>query len=135
MQQLVEIDLFQRREAQVQQRRPRVVAFVKRRLEALAAWLGEREYLVAPTIVADLLRLEVLRNLQDTNQISLHPALKTCSEPCQARPAFEKTLRDRLADFAPDPVIAWGCPQPPARQATSCPPSRAGERSGHTWGK
>ncbi|HXE77228.1 MAG TPA: glutathione S-transferase family protein [Rhodanobacter sp.] len=115
VQQLAEIDLFHRGEAQVEQRRPQVVAFVKRRLEALAVWLGDREYLVGRTTVADLLRFDVLRDLQHTDQVSLHPTLKTYCERCQARPAFQKALRDRLADFAPDPVIAWGCPHSPAR--------------------
>lgn len=115
VQQLAEIDLFHRGEAQVEQRRPQVVAFVKRRLEALAVWLGDREYLVGRTTVAGLLRFDVLRDLQHTDQVSLHPTLKTYRERCQARPAFQKALRDRLADFALDPVIAWGCPHSPAR--------------------
>ena len=40
--------------------------FVNRRLAALAAWLGEREYLEGRYTAADLLMTTVLRNLRHT---------------------------------------------------------------------
>jgi len=104
VQQLAEIDLFHRGEAWVEQRRPQVEAFVKRRLEALAAWLGDSEYLEGRYTAADLLMFDVLRNLQHTDLVAQQPTLKAYCERCAARPAFQKALRDQLADFTPDPM-------------------------------
>ncbi|MEO6798431.1 MAG: glutathione S-transferase family protein [Rhodanobacter sp.] len=104
VQQLAEIDLFHQGEAWVVQRRPQVEAFVKSRLGALSAWLGANEYLESRFTAADLLMSDVLRNLQHTDLVAQHPALKAYCGRCAARPAFQKALRDQLADFAPDPV-------------------------------
>ncbi|HWU76934.1 MAG TPA: glutathione S-transferase family protein [Rhodanobacter sp.] len=106
VQQLTAIDLFHRGEAWVEQCRPQVEGLVRKRLGALAAWLGERDYLEQRYTAADLLMVTVLRNLRHTDLLAQHPTLKAYCERCEARPAFQKALRDQLADFAPDPVAA-----------------------------
>jgi glutathione S-transferase len=106
VQELVGMDLFHGDEAWVEQRRPQVEIFVKKRLGALAAWLGEREYLETRYTAADLLMVTVLRNLRHTDLLAHFPTLKAYGERCEARPAFQKALRDQMADFVPDPVAA-----------------------------
>ncbi len=106
VQQLVSIDLFHAGESGVPERRPQVEAFVKRRLAALAEWLGEREYLEGRFTAGDLLMVTVLRNLRHTDLLAQYPTLKAYCERCEARPAFQKALQDQLADFVEDPVAA-----------------------------
>jgi glutathione S-transferase len=99
VQQLTEIDLFHGGAEWAKQRRPQVEDFVKRRLAALAAWLGERQYLEGGFTAADLLMATVLRNLRHTELVAQYPTIKAYCERCEARPAFQKALRDQLADF------------------------------------
>jgi glutathione S-transferase len=106
VQQLVEIDLFHGGAEWSKQRRPQVEEFVKRRLAALAAWLGEREYLEGRYTAADLLMVTVLRNLRHTDLLSEYPTIKAYCERCEARPTFQKALRDQLADYAELPPAA-----------------------------
>lgn len=99
VQQLIEIDLFHNGEEWTRQRRPQVEDRVKSRLSALAAWLGDREYLEARYTAADLLMVTVLHILRNTDLVAQHPNIKAYCERCEARPAFRKALRDQLADF------------------------------------
>jgi glutathione S-transferase len=106
VQQLAEIDLFHNDAEWTKQRRPQVEEFVKRRLSALAAWLGDRDYLEGRYTAADLLMVSVLRNLRHTDLVAQYPTLKAYCERCEARPAFQKALRDQLADFVEQPAAA-----------------------------
>jgi glutathione S-transferase len=106
VQELTGMDLFHGDEAWTEQRRPQVESTVRKRLGALAAWLGERQYLETRYTAADLLMVTVLRNLRHTDLLAQFPTLKAHSERCEARPAFQKALRDQLADFVPDPIAA-----------------------------
>ncbi|HUH55412.1 MAG TPA: glutathione S-transferase family protein [Rhodanobacter sp.] len=106
VQELTGIDLFHGDEAWTGQRRPQVESTVRKRLGALAAWLGEREYLETRYTAADLLMVTVLRNLRHTDLLAQFPTLKAHSERCEARPAFQKALRGQMADFVQDPVAA-----------------------------
>ena len=104
VQQLTEIDLFHADAEWAKTRRPQVEERVKGRLAALAAWLGKREYLEGRYSAADLLMVTVLRNLRHTSLIAQYPALQAYCERCEARPAFQKALRDQLGDFAESPA-------------------------------
>lgn len=106
VQQLAEIDSFHPGEAWVAQRRPQVEAFIRRRLEALAAALGARDYVVGGFSAADILVYDVMRNLGESGLLAAHANLVAYGERCAARPAFQKALRDQLADFVPDPATA-----------------------------
>lgn len=106
VQQLAGIDLFHSGEAWAEQHRPQVEDFVKRRLGALADWLGDRDYLEDRYTAADLLMVTVLDNLRHTDLLAQYPTLQAYAERCHARPAYRKALHDQLADFVPDPVAA-----------------------------
>ena len=99
VQQLAEIDLFHKGAEWTRERRPQVEDFVKRRLTALTAWLGDHDYLEGRFTAADLLMVTVLRNLRHTDLVAQHPTINAYCERCEARPAFQKALRDQMADF------------------------------------
>lgn len=106
VQELAGIDLFHSSEEWTTPRRPQVEDFVKRRLTELAAWLGDREYLEARYTAADLLMVTVLQILRHTDLVAQYPTLKAYCQRCEARPAFQKALRDQLADFVEQPLAA-----------------------------
>lgn len=104
------IDLFYTNEDWAKQRRPGAAEFVERRLDALAARLGDREYLDDDRFTAgDLMMTTVLRVLRHTDLIASRPTLQAYQFRCEARPAFQKALADQLAPFsrnAPPEVAA-----------------------------
>jgi glutathione S-transferase len=77
--------------------------FVRQRLAALAAWLGDREYLEDRYSAADLLMVTVLRNLRHTDLVARYPTIKAYCDRCEARPAFQRALHSQLADFDESP--------------------------------
>lgn len=110
VQNLALIDLFYTNEDWAKQRRPGAAAFVERRLDALAARLGDREYLDDGRFTAgDLMMTTVIRILRHTELIASRPTLHAYQLRCEARPAFQKALADQLAPFsrnAPPAVAA-----------------------------
>jgi glutathione S-transferase len=101
IQQLAEIDLFWPGQEWTRQRRPMVEQAVRRRLDELATWLGERDYLEERFTVGDLMMTTVLRGLGHTDLVENLPGLSAYQARCEARPAFQRALRDHLAPFAP----------------------------------
>jgi glutathione S-transferase len=99
VQQLTEIDLFHNGAEWTKQRRPQVEDRVKLRLGAMAASLGNRQYLAGQFSAADILMVTVLRNLRHTDLIEQFPTIKAYCDRCEARSAFGKALEDQLADF------------------------------------
>jgi glutathione S-transferase len=99
IQNLTVIDLFHAGEAWVPARRPMVLETVQKRLDALEAWLGGRDYLEDRFTAGDLLMTTVLRFLRHTDIIAQRPVLKAYQERCEARPAFKKALADHLKPF------------------------------------
>jgi glutathione S-transferase len=78
-----------------------IVERTQGRLDALAASLGAREYLVADRFTAaDLLMTTVLRFLRHTDLVAKMPSLEAYRLRCEARPAFKKALDAQLAPFA-----------------------------------
>lgn len=104
------IDLFYTNEDWAKQRRAGAAAFVERRLDALAARLGDREYLDDDRFTAgDLMMTTVLRILRHTDFVASRPTVQAYQLRCEARPAFQKALADQLAPFsrnAPPAVAA-----------------------------
>jgi glutathione S-transferase len=81
--------------------RDTVVGRVGMRLDSLARFLGEREYLVADRFTAaDLLMTTVLRQLRNTELVSQRPTLDAYRKRNEERPAFVKALAAQLATFA-----------------------------------
>jgi len=93
------IDFFYPEEEWAKLRRPGAVEDVQTRLDDLAAWLGERDYLEDRFTVADLLMTTVLRTLRHTDLVARMPTLDAYRRRCEARPTFQKALADHLADF------------------------------------
>jgi glutathione S-transferase len=81
--------------------RATVVERTQGRLNQLAAFLGDREHLVAGRFTAaDLLMTTVLRALRNTDLVAKMPSLEAYRLRCEARPAFKKALEAQLAVFA-----------------------------------
>lgn len=99
IQELASIDLFYTDEAWARERRPQAEAQVKKRLAELAAALGDKDYLEGEFTVGDLMMATVLRNLRHTNLVDGEPRLRAYLGRCEARPAFQRALRDQLASF------------------------------------
>ena len=81
--------------------RAAVLGMIEKRLDALSAFLGDREHLVEDRFTAaDLLMTTVLRILRTTDLVEKRPALAAYRTRCEARPAFRKALAAQLAPFA-----------------------------------
>ncbi len=94
------IDIFYPQEEWAKLRRPGALQFAEKRLDALAARLGEKEYLEDGRFTAgDLMMTTVLRILRHTDLVAQRPNLHAYQGRCEARPAFQKALADQLAPF------------------------------------
>ncbi|WP_437291182.1 glutathione S-transferase family protein [Sorangium sp. So ce406] len=100
IQDLFAIDLQHGEEPWAKLRRPGAVDAVKVRLAALSAWLDGRDHLVDRFTAADVLMTTVLRFLRHTDLVTEFPVLDAYVKRCEARPAFQKALRDQMADHA-----------------------------------
>jgi glutathione S-transferase len=79
-------------------RRPGAVEFMNKKLDALAARLGDKPFLDGDEFtVGDLMMTTVLRFHADTSQ--LDPRLVAYLKRCTSRPAFKRALDAQLADF------------------------------------
>lgn len=97
---LVQVDLKFADDAAAMRVRDGAVDAVKGRLEGVAAWLGERDYLEDRFTAGDLLMVTVLRILRHTDLVASIPALAAYVARCEARPAFRKALAAQMAVFA-----------------------------------
>jgi glutathione S-transferase len=99
VQNLAAIDLFYAQEDWAKARRPGAVEAVQKRLQDLAAWLGDRNYLEGRFTAADLLMTTVLRILRHTDIVAQIPVLENYRLRCEARPAFQRALAAQMAVF------------------------------------
>jgi glutathione S-transferase len=106
IQNLAAIDLFYAKEEWAKLRRPGAVEMVEKRLDQLAAWLGDREWLEDRFTAGDLLMTTVLRIPRHTDLVSSRPNLEAYRLRCEARPAFGRALTGQMEDFADDPPPA-----------------------------
>ncbi|MDP3749343.1 MAG: glutathione S-transferase family protein [Phenylobacterium sp.] len=94
------IELDDSGEAWAADRRPQVQAKLDRRLEALGAWLGEKDYLEGDAFTAgDLMMTAVLRELVDGGALEPFPKLDAYRVRCEARPAFARAMAGQMAAF------------------------------------
>ncbi|HUG73563.1 MAG TPA: glutathione S-transferase family protein [Steroidobacteraceae bacterium] len=98
-QNLAFIDLFNANEEWARLRRPGAELMIQRRLQAVAAALGDREYLEHRFTAADLLMTTVLRILRHTDRVKNLPTLAAYQARCEARPAFQRALAAQMAPF------------------------------------
>jgi glutathione S-transferase len=99
IQPLAEIDLFYADQQWAQLCRPEAEKAVKQRLAELATRLDDRDYLEDRFTAGDLTMTAVLRILRHTDLVEAEPKLKAYQARCEARPAFQRALRDQLAAF------------------------------------
>lgn len=97
--QLLLLDLFWKDQPGAKDLRPNVVEFVEKRLERLADWLGDKDWLEDRFTAGDLMMVTVLRALDHTDLVTKRPALDAYKERGIARPAFKAALAAQLADF------------------------------------
>lgn len=100
------MDLQHQEEEWVKLRRPGAVDEVNVRLTALSEWLDDRDYLLGPFTAADILMTTVLRLVRHTELVVQFAVLDDYVKRCEARPAFQKALRDQLADYARNAPVA-----------------------------
>ncbi|MFD1610255.1 glutathione S-transferase family protein [Sphingomonas tabacisoli] len=98
-QQLAEIDFFHKDEAWTKERRPQVFEQATKRLNQLATWLGDRDWLEGEFSVGDLMMVAVLRIFTGTPALAPHSTLAAYVKRGEARPAFQRALAAQLADF------------------------------------
>jgi glutathione S-transferase len=97
---LVLLDLFYANEEWARLRRPGALDFLRNRLSALSASLGEKPYLDGDRFTAgDLLMTAVLRVLCYTDIVACDRRLAAYVERCTSRPAFKRALEAQLQDF------------------------------------
>lgn len=94
------IDGFYHAEEWAKLRRPGAVEFAGRRLEALAAHLGDGDYLEGGFSAGDLVMTTVLRMAKRCGLLDGRPTLAAYVARCETRPAFQKALADQLRPFA-----------------------------------
>jgi len=97
--QLLLLDLFWKDQPGAKDIRPNVVEFVEKRLDRLADWLGDKEWLEDRFTAGDLMMVTVLRALDHTDLVAKRPVLAAYKERGIARPAFKAALAAQLADF------------------------------------
>jgi len=100
------MDRLHREEAWVKVRRPGAVEEVKARLDALAEWLDDRDYLLGCFTAADILMATVLRFIRHTNLVAGFPTLDAYLKRCEARPAFQAALRDQITGYERNAQLA-----------------------------
>ena len=98
---MVTIDVFCAGQEWATLRRPDQVKLMERRLGHLSTALGDKDWLEGRFTVADLIMVDVLRNLSP-DQLSIPQSLQDYVARGKARPAFQAALAAQLADFIPD---------------------------------
>lgn len=93
------IEPFARNMIRYREQLPDAEALLTKRLECLAAWLGDKEYLEGRFTAGDLIMTTVLRELVDCGALARFPALDRHRQRCEARPAFGRALEAQMRPF------------------------------------
>ncbi len=81
------------------ERLPMIEARVRDRLDDLALWLGDAEWLDGDFSAGDLMMVMVLRRLDGTGLREQYPALQAYVDRAVARPAYRRAYAAQLAVF------------------------------------
>lgn len=100
VQELGSIIFFHAKEDWAAARRPQVETFLRLRLSQLAAALGDKDYLEGAFTVGDLMMSDVLRIIDSTGIVGEFPRLSAYKLRCEARPAFQRAMKDQMEGFA-----------------------------------
>lgn len=106
IQNLLDIDLLHGDETWAKLRRPAVVDAVNLRLEALSTWLAGPNYLIHRFTAADILMTTALRFIRHTDLVAGFPVLDAYVKRCEARPAFQKVLRNQMTEYTRNAPVA-----------------------------
>jgi glutathione S-transferase len=106
VQNLSAMDLLHKEEEWAKLRRPGAVDAVKVRLSVLSERLDGRDYLLGRFTAADILMTTVLRLIRHTDLVAGFSVVDAYVKRCEARPAFQKALRDQMADYAGNAPVA-----------------------------
>jgi glutathione S-transferase len=90
----------------VQEAKPGFEANARSRLERVAAYLGDKEWLEDRFTAGDLMMVTVLRVVARTGILGEFPTLAAYQARGEARPAFKRALAAQLADFEDRPAAA-----------------------------
>ena len=74
-------------------------AAVRQKLDVLAAWLDGRDYLEQRFTAADIVMASSLKLMRHTDIIEQYPVLDAYMRRCEARPAYQRALRDHMAAY------------------------------------
>jgi len=97
---LLLIDLFFTGEEWAKLRRPGAEEFARLKLKRVSDWLGNKQWLEGDRFsIGDLLMITVLRFLRHTNLVAEFPNLADFVRRGEARPAFQRALKDQLATY------------------------------------
>jgi len=98
--QVTALDFFYPDEEWAKMRRRGAEEFLMRRLGQLSGRLEGREWLEDRFTAGDLMMTTVLRDLRHRDFVSKFPPLEVYVKRAEARPAFQKALKDHMALYA-----------------------------------
>lgn len=81
------------------ERRPQPEALLERRMTALSAYLGDKDYLEGRFTAGDLMMAAVIRELVDCGVLGRYPNLDAYRRRCEARPAFGRAMEAQMKPF------------------------------------
>jgi len=100
VQELGSIIFFHKDAAWAKERRPQVEELLRLRLGQLAKALGDKDYLEGRFTVGDLMMSDVFRIIDSTGIVDGFPTLRAYRDRCQARPAFQRAMKDQMEGVA-----------------------------------
>jgi glutathione S-transferase len=91
--------LFEQDQPWTAERLPMLKDRVRKRLDELAAGLGDADWLEGDFSAADILMVHVLRRLSSSGLLDDYPTLAVYVARGEARPAYQRAFADQLAVF------------------------------------
>ena len=98
-QNFIQIAEFHAGEAWAEAQRVQAEALLNKRLAALSAWLGEKDYLEGRFTAGDLIMTTVLRELVDCGALARFANLDAYRRRGEARPAFGRAMEGQMQPF------------------------------------
>ncbi|MBO0749596.1 MAG: glutathione S-transferase family protein [Porphyrobacter sp.] len=89
-----------------EQARPIFEETARRRLEPVAAYLGDKDWLEGDFTAGDLMMVSVLKVAGRSGLLDAYPTLAAYQARGEARPAYQRALAAQLADFEDQPAVA-----------------------------
>ncbi|PEQ13275.1 glutathione S-transferase [Novosphingobium sp. PC22D] len=91
--------IFARKQDWAPLRLPSLLEDTGKRLDRLAAALGDSEWIAGDFSIADIAMVTVLRDIDRTELVAERPGLRDYVERGKARPAFKQALADQMRHF------------------------------------